>query len=307
MGLRLKLLGGISLYAATAFLCFNQRLRGPPAAGLTPSLPPTPSAQTMPHGNWVNVTHNVGGDKWGFAGVTTMAVVPGSDEVLAGVSEQGIWSTTDGGKSWNRLGPPDKDPVKNRPYQILFDPKDPKIFWASGNHGPGICKTADGGRSFTAVGPLTDVDGIGVDFTDPERKTIVVGHHDQDRSIERSPDAGKTWEKIGQRLPEKTNFSDEVIVFDAKTYVVNSAGWKQGLSWGIFRTEDGGNTWAKVSDLGPDGAPLVASDGAIYWQALSGCRAAQEHRQGQNMGNAPRPRQSQPHRNARRQARRSRC
>lgn len=233
----------------------------------TQPAPETQHAATAPHGNWVNVTHNVGGDKWGFAGVTVMAAVPGSDEILAGVSEQGIWSSTDGGKTWNKLAG-DKDSIKNRPYQILFDPQDPKIFWESGNHGPGIFKTTDGGKSFVPIGAISDVDGIGVDFADPARKIIVAGHHDQERSTDKSSDAGKTWEKIGRKLPEKTNISDEVILLDAKTYIVNAAGWKQGLSWGIFRTEDGGNAWAKVADFGPDGPPLVASDGAIYWQAL---------------------------------------
>jgi photosystem II stability/assembly factor-like uncharacterized protein len=219
---------------------------------------------------WLNVTNNVGGEKWGYAGVCTMAAVPGRDEVIAGVSEAGLWSSTNGGATWKKLGADDKVQIKNRPYQIVFDPKDASIFWVSGSYGAGIFKTTDGGKTFQQLGKLGHVDGIGVDFTDPERRTLLVGLHEQERSLHKSTDAGATWQKIGDKLPEDTNFSTDPIVLDAKTFIVNTAGWKPKRSWGVYRTEDGGETWAKVSDAGPNGRPLVASDGALYWQALWG-------------------------------------
>jgi photosystem II stability/assembly factor-like uncharacterized protein len=219
---------------------------------------------------WVNVTNNVGGESWGYAGVCTIACVPGQDEVIAGVSERGLWSSTDGGATWKKLGADDKVQIANRPHQIVFDPKDPKTFWLSGNYGAGVFKTTDGGKSFQQLGKLNHVDGLGVDFGDKDRKTLVIGHHEAARSIEKSTDGGKTWENIGKNLPENTNHSTDTVVFDANTFVVNTAGWAQGKSWGIYRTEDGGATWAKVSDLGPSGTPLVTSDGTIFWQLTWG-------------------------------------
>src|SRR2546423_1524554 len=65
---------------------------------------------------WRNVTSNVGGSRWGYGGVTTIAAVPGSDEVIAGVSERGLWSTKDGGLTWTQLG--EDGQIKCRPYQI---------------------------------------------------------------------------------------------------------------------------------------------------------------------------------------------
>jgi photosystem II stability/assembly factor-like uncharacterized protein len=220
--------------------------------------------------SWANVTHNVGGEKWGYAGVCLLADVPGRDEVSAGVSEAGLWSSTDGGASWSRLGAEDKVQITNRPYQIIFDPKDPKVFWISGSYGPGIFRTRDGGKTFQRLGELSHVDGLGVDLTDLERRTLLVGLHEQERSLHKSTDGGKTWQKIGDRLPEDSNFSNDVVVLEAKTYIANAAGWRPKRAWGVYRTEDGGTTWAKVSDAGPNGPPLVASDGAIYWQALWG-------------------------------------
>lgn len=75
---------------------------------------------------WKNVTSNVGGETWGYAGVTLLAAVPDRDEILAGVSEQGLWSSVDGGATWKKLGGPE---IKHRPHQILFDPKR-KCFYA---------------------------------------------------------------------------------------------------------------------------------------------------------------------------------
>jgi photosystem II stability/assembly factor-like uncharacterized protein len=252
-----------------------------------------------PAGAWVNVTDGVGGEKWGYAGVTTMAAVPDSNEVIAGVSEAGLWNSADGGKTWKKLGEKGGEQIRHRPYQIVFDPKDSKIFWVSGSYiGPGVFKTADAGQTFTPLGKITHVDAIGVDFTDPDRKTLLVGHHEQDRSIEKSSDGGQTWQKIGDKLPEKTNFSNDVIVFDSKTYVVNAAGWKQDggkqIPFAIFRTEDGGATWAKTSDCGPSGPACVAMDGTIYWQTLWGAGLIKSADHGKSWEKLPGPAKANP-------------
>lgn len=224
---------------------------------------------TRPSGVWVNVTSNVGEPKWGYAGVTLLAAIPDSNHIIAGVSEAGLWETSDGGKSWTKLGATDAVLITNRPYQIIFDPKDSRIFWESGNYaGPGIFKTTDGGKTFQPLGKLTHLDGLGVDFSDPERKTLIVGHHEQSQSVEISTDGGANWTNIGQNLPADSNFSSNPIVQDANTFIVNAAGWKKDASFGVYRTTDAGKTWKKVCDQGPAGIPCITPAGAIYWQAL---------------------------------------
>ncbi len=125
--------------------------------------------------------------------------------------------------------------------------------------------TADAGKTFTRLGKINSSDGVAIDFTDPQRKTLLVGLHEQVRSLHKSTDAGATWQKIGDKLPEDSNHSTDPIVIDARTLIINTAGWAQKKSWGLYRSEDGGETWAKVSDLGCAGRSLLASDGAIYW------------------------------------------
>ena len=251
-------------------------------------------ADDKPAPIWINITANVGGEKWGFAGVTTMAAVPGADEVIAGVSESGLWSISDGGKTWKRLGEKDAVQIQNRPYQILFDPQNAKTYYETGNYnGPGVFKTVDGGQTFQPLGDARHVDGIGVDFTDPDRKTIVIGHHEKERSVDKSVDGGKTWQKIGDKLPEHTNFSSDVIVFDGKTFVVNAAGWLQEngkqLPFGIYRTEDAGATWKKVSDAGPSGPACIGADGVVYWQTLWAAGLAKSADQGKTWEKLPGP------------------
>ncbi len=216
-------------------------------------------------GAWTNVTGEVGGEKWGYAGVCLLVPVPGSDAMIAGVSEAGLWRTDDRGASWRKLAPRDALQIHHRPHQIVFDPADPRHFWVTGCYDASPFATTDGGETFKRLGSLTHMDGIGVDFTDPERKTLVVGLHEQARSVHKSADGGNTWQKIGDALPEDTNHSTDPIVIDAKTYIINTAGWAQNKSWGIYRTQDGGATWTKVSDLGPADRAVTASDGNIYW------------------------------------------
>lgn len=234
------------------------------------ALLPQPSYARGQGSGWKNVTGGVGGETWGYAGVTLLAAVPDRDEVIAGVSESGLWSTADGGETWKKLGAQDREPIKNRPHQIIFDPKNPRVFWISGCYGAGIFRTTDGGTSFRRLGKLDHVDGVAVDFTDPARRTLLAGLHEQERSLEMSTDGGDKWEKIGDRLPEDSNFSSDPIILDSRTFLCNAAGWKKGKSWGVYRSLDAGKSWAKVSDLGPGGRSLVTSGGTVLWQTMWG-------------------------------------
>jgi hypothetical protein len=109
-----------------------------------------------------------------------------------------------------------------------------------------------------------------VDFSDPERRTLLAGLHEQARSLNISRDGGKSWTKLGDKFPEDSNFTHDPIILDSRTYLVNTAGWKPKSSLGIYRTEDAGETWTRISTIGPSGTPLVAASGTILWQGLWG-------------------------------------
>jgi photosystem II stability/assembly factor-like uncharacterized protein len=216
-------------------------------------------------GGWANVTNNVGGERWGAYGVTYATAVPGSDAVIAGVSECGLWKSTDSGKTWKKLG---GNEIRCRPGRIVFDPKNPAVFWVSGCYGDVPFRTDDGGKTFVRLGKLAHADGVAVDFSDPKRRTLLLGLHEQSQSLQLSRDGGNTWKRIGDKLPADSNHSSDPIIIDSKTFLINTAGWKRPGTMGIYRSEDGGETFTSVSTSGPAGPPLVASDGAIYWQKI---------------------------------------
>jgi hypothetical protein len=82
-------------------------------------------------------------------------------------------------------------------------------------------------------------------------------------------------------LPEIAHFSSLPLVVDAKIHLLGSCGWGDG-ECGIWRTTDGGESWALASDLAAQAAPLWASDGTIYWPIGSNGGIAASSDQGQS-------------------------
>jgi photosystem II stability/assembly factor-like uncharacterized protein len=146
----------------------------------------------------------------------------------------------------------------------VYDPTNPRIFWESGIHGPGIYRTVNGGSTFQVFN-IQSNDFVSVDFNDPDRRTLVAGGHEASRTVWRSTDQGQTWTNVGTTIPTGTGYSSHPLVINPQTYVVNTDG-KWGAP-GIFRTTNGGRTWARVSVLGPSTAPLRTSNGTIFWVA----------------------------------------
>ena len=205
-----------------------------------------------------------GGNK---ASIWKIAAWPGKDLLVASVRSNGLWSSADGGEIWQRMGESGKTPPNaGQAVQFVFDPKDSNTMWTSGMYNYGVWKTADGGKTFTHIGNNNHVDGFAVDFTDPDRKIQLMGLHEQEHSLHKSTDGGATWVKIGDKIPAGSEFSTDPIILDAKKYIIDSNGWsKPGEHWGIYRTEDGGETWTNVSSEGAAGNATITSKGDIFW------------------------------------------
>ena len=221
--------------------------------------------------------------KWDGGGtppVWKLAAWPGKVEILA--SANGLYSTKDGGETWHKLGEGRNTPNgAGKAVQFVFDPKNKDVMWTSGMYQWGVWKTTDGGKSFSQVSNQMHVDGYAVDFSDSQRKVQLMGLHEQEHSLHKSTDGGATWVKIGDKIPQGSEFSTDPIIFDAKTYLINSCGWsKPGEEWGIYRTEDGGDTWTKVSKEGASGNPLVTSKGDIFWATQWGFELIKSSDQG---------------------------
>lgn len=221
---------------------------------------------------WKNAAGDLNPGDWSKGGIWKLAAWPGKDEIVASMRSQGLFSTKDGGATWKRMGEPGKtSPAKaGQAVQFVFDPKNKDTFWTSGMYGYGVWVTTDGGATFSPLGkfPNNHAEGIAVDFTDPERKTLLVGLHEQVNSLHKSVDGGKTWVKIGDKIPPETNFTHDPIIVDSKTFLIDCGGWKKDVKSGIFRSTDAGETWTEVSNLGPWSNPVVTTKGDIFWNTL---------------------------------------
>jgi photosystem II stability/assembly factor-like uncharacterized protein len=250
---------------------------GPSASPGDANLGPAPPS------TWVNVTSNLAGLASECGNLTRVSARPGSRLVIAGVAHGGLYGTTDGGTTWSALGTDaGSATIINRPSAIVYDPVHPEVFWESGIYnGGGVYKTTDNGVTFQGLGSIGHIDLVSVDFTDPNRQTLVAGGHEQTQTLYRSTDGGKGWTNVGMNLPSTSNFSSAPLAIDGKTHLVGCCGWGSGTC-GVWRTTDGGATWMSTSTLSTTTAPLWATSGAIYWPLVWSSGMAKSADQGQS-------------------------
>jgi photosystem II stability/assembly factor-like uncharacterized protein len=201
--------------------------------------------------------------------LTLLSATPDSSTVIAGVAKVGLFETTDGGAHWTKLGSAaGSASITNRPSSIVYDPEHPGTFWESGIYnGGGVYQTTDSGETFEQLGDVTHNDLVSVDFSDPERKTLLVGGHEQKQTLYLSTDGGHSFEQIGASLPADSHFSSDPLVVDAHTFLLGSCGYGDGAC-GVYQSTDTGQSWARVTDLAAAARPLLASDGSIYWPLI---------------------------------------
>jgi photosystem II stability/assembly factor-like uncharacterized protein len=189
-------------------------------------------------------------------------------EYYFGATGGGLWKTTDGGVTWR--------PVSDAFFKtssvgaIAVSESNPDIVYAGmgetelrGNiiQGDGVYKSADAGRTWTAIG-LAATQAIARVRVHPSNPDIVFvaafGNPygpNADRGVFRSTDGGRSWRKVLYRN-DKTGASD--LVFDPKNPdVVYAALWEAyrtpyslsdgGPGSGLFKSVDGGTTWAELT------------------------------------------------------------
>ena len=199
----------------------------------------------------------------------------------------GVYRSTDGGATWAKAGLATSRTIA----RIVVDPRSPETayaaamghLWVPGGE-RGLYKTTDGGKSWKLVlaAPKPDdaVTGCGDVAIDPQRPdTLYAALYARQRKpwrfdygsgatggrdvggIFKSTDGGATWRRLTSGLPAKTGriglavfAKDPRIVYavvqsdEGGTSGIDDAKSKKG---GVFRSEDGGETWTRMSPLNP--------------------------------------------------------
>jgi len=216
-------------------------------------------------GSWQPASANLTGLS-SECGNVGLASQPESGLFVAGVARQGLFTVAPGATAWTPLGA-GGDEITNRVQQVLGDPADPSTFWEAGIYGDGrgVFRTDDGGASFTSLGAPGNTDFVSVDFTDPQRRTLLLGAHEQS-VLRMSTDGGASWREVGG-LPPDLGYASAPLVVDSRTFLLGT--FNGAEADGIFRSADGGSTWDRVFDGGVVGVPLARGT-SIHWLAESG-------------------------------------
>ncbi len=196
--------------------------------------------------------------------------------VLVASASGGVFKSVNAGTTWTPIF---DDYGSASIGDVAVFQKNPDIIWVGTGEecvrnsiawGDGVYKSTDGGKSFARMG-LETTQSIGRVLTHPTDPDLVYvaasGHawgYTGDRGLFKTVDGGKTWAKLAGGLPNDGKTGAIDLVMDPKDpNVLYVSFWQRlrqpwrfdsgGPNGGIFKTTDGGATWAKLSNGLPAG------------------------------------------------------
>jgi photosystem II stability/assembly factor-like uncharacterized protein len=220
----------------------------------------TPAVLAQEKGKWVNISDGVieqlarEGKKIGWPGQTAgVGVDRTTGEVYMVVCDQGLWKSSDRGKTFRRI---DGGAIGGRcetGFALNFDPAGKRLacFMIYG----GSAMTADAGKTWQPM-KTSHWDFGAVDWESTGKCLLAFEHHSSG-TLGLSTDGGETWKKT------RYDFAAAVGLFDAQTLVRSD-------KKGILRSTDGGATWKKVSEMVPGGNVMYTLKGIGYLASSRG-------------------------------------
>jgi photosystem II stability/assembly factor-like uncharacterized protein len=207
---------------------------------------------------WVGTGENVGGRHVGFG--------------------DGVYRSADGGATWEKRGLERSEHLA----KIVVHPDEPDTLWVAAQ-GPlwspggerGLYRTTDGGRSWTKVlggGEWTGVTDVVIDPRDPDRLWAATWQRQRtvaaylgggpESGIHASTDGGRTWTKLAGGLPTGNLGKIGLAISPQRPDVLYAAIELDRRTGGVWRSEDRGASWKKMSDA------VAGATGPHYYQEL---------------------------------------
>jgi photosystem II stability/assembly factor-like uncharacterized protein len=177
----------------------------------------------------------------------------------------GIYRSTDGGKTWRNMGLRESNHIG----RIVIDPQDTDIVYVAAvgrlwgaNKERGVFKTTDGGVNWQHVLAINEDTGAVDLIMDPANPKVLFAAAYQRRrtgwgfngggqhsGLYKTVDGGRTWRKLAGGLPAGDVGRIGIDIYRRNSNIVYAI--VEHREGGIFRSEDKGETWAKVNGLNP--------------------------------------------------------
>ncbi len=209
--------------------------------------------------------------------------------IYAAFGSGNLWKTINNGLSWKPI-------FENQAAQGIGDialaPSDPNIIYVGTGEslrknrdftfsGNGVYRSADGGESWESIG-LTDTWHISEIVVHPEDPaTVLVAamgkfwSESESMGVYRTTDAGAHWERV-LYVDENTRAND-IVIAPSNPDIMYASMWENDLEaplaesvfgpkTGIYRSEDGGQTWSRIANGLPTGPKVGRIGLAVSYQ-----------------------------------------
>ena len=226
-------------------------------------------ATTLGDARWRHIGPAVFGGR-----ISDLAVDPANPSVIyVGAASGGVFKSINRGGTWEPVF--DESGGSQSIGAVAVAPSDPQIVWVgtgeannrqSSSWGNGVYRSMDGGRSWKAMG-LAGTHHIGRIVIDPRNPDVVyvaaLGHlwgTNAERGVYRTRDGGTSWQRV-LAIDAMTGVVDITLDPDGRTLLAGAYQRQRrafgftggGPGGGIYRSENGGDTWNRITEGLPAG------------------------------------------------------